>query len=452
MNDVFGYIDEHRQQFIERLQWLCRQPSIAAQNIGIQETARMVAQLMEQVGVKTELYATDGAPVVYGVVGVGPRTLLIYNHYDVQPPEPLGEWQSPPFAAEIRDGKLYARGVADNKGNLVARLSAVEAWLQTRGALPLTVKFVVEGEEETSSEHLYQFVRQHQDLIKADGCLWEAGGKDIQENPGIYMGAKGILYVDLEVTGANRDLHSSQATIVPNAAWRLVWALSTLKDRSENILVDGFYDDVVEPSPDEIEYLRRLAAARDDDLRRRDLGIDQFLLGVSGLQLVKRNLYQPTCTICGIESGYTGPGSKTVLPHRAAAKIDFRLVPNQRPDDIFEKVTRHFAQHGFADVEIRQLGAEHPARTPVDSALARVVQETIPEIYGRGPLVSPLMAATGPMHELSAQFGIPTVGTGCGYAHSNGHAPNENIRLDDFFQHLKHVALLFDRFSAVGEG
>ena len=452
MNDVFGYIDEHRQQFIERLQRLCRQPSIAAQNIGIQETARMVAQLMEQVGIKTELYATDGAPVAYGVVGAGPRTLLIYNHYDVQPPEPLGEWQSPPFAAEIRDGKLYARGVADNKGNLVARLSAVEAWLQTRGALPLTVKFVVEGEEETSSEHLYQFVRQHQDLIKADGCLWEAGGKDIQENPGIYMGAKGILYVELEVTSANRDLHSSQATIVPNAAWRLVWALSTLKDRSENILVDGFYDDVVEPSPDEIEHLRRLAAARDDDLRRRDLGIDQFLLGVSGLQLVKRNLYQPTCTICGIESGYTGPGSKTVLPHRAAAKIDFRLVPNQRPDDIFEKVTRHFAQHGFADVEIRQLGAEHPARTPVDSALARVVQETIPEIYGRGPLVSPLMAATGPMHELSAQFGIPTVGTGCGYAHSNGHAPNENIRLDDFFQHLKHVALLFDRFSAVGEG
>ena len=449
MNDVFGYIDGHRQQFIERLQELCRQPSIAAQNVGIQETARMVAGLMEHIGVKTELYATDGAPVVFGVVGSGPRTLLIYNHYDVQPPEPLGEWHSPPFAAEVRDGKLYARGVADNKGNLVARLSAVEAWLQTRGALPLTVKFVVEGEEETSSAHLYQFVRQHQPLLQADGCLWEAGGKDIQENPGIYMGAKGILYVELEAKGANRDLHSSQATIVPNPAWRLVWALSTLKGRSENILVEGFYDEVVEPSPEEMEHLRRLAAARDDDLRRRDLGIDQFLLGVSGLQLVKRNLYQPTCTICGIESGYTGPGSKTVLPHRATAKIDFRLVPNQRPDDIFEKVKHHLAQHGFADVQIRQLGAEHPARTPVDSALARVVQETIAEIYGREPMVSPLMAATGPMYELTAQFGIPTVGTGCGYAHSNGHAPNENIRLDDFFQHLKHVALLFERFAAV---
>src|SRR5947209_19195715 len=163
MNDVFGYIDEHRQQFIERLQWLCRQPSIAAQNIGIQETARMVAQLMEQVGIKTELYATDGAPVVYGVVGAGPRTLLIYNHYDVQPPEPLGEWQSPPFAAEIRDGKLYARGVADNKGNLVARLSAVEAWLQTRGALSLivNVREEVTDESATTNHHLDVMLHHH---------------------------------------------------------------------------------------------------------------------------------------------------------------------------------------------------------------------------------------------------------------------------------------------------
>ncbi len=448
MKDVFDYIDQHQQQFIERVQWLCRQPSIAAQNVGIRETAGMVQQLMEQVGLKTELYATDGAPVVYGTVGSGPRTLLIYNHYDVQPPEPLDEWVSPPFSPEVRDGKLFARGVADNKGNLVARLCAVEAWLRTRGPLPLTVKFVVEGEEETSSAHLYQFVRQHRDLIQADGCLWEAGGKDIQENLGIYMGAKGILYLELEARGANRDLHSSQAIIVPNPAWRLVWALSTLKDRHEHILVEGFYDEVVEPTAEEMEHLRRLAAARDDDMRRRDLGIDQFLLGVSGLQLVKRNLYQPTCTICGLGSGYTGSGSKTVLPQRAIAKIDFRLVPNQRPDDILDKVKRHLAQQGFADIEVRLLGAEHPARTPVDSALARVVQETAREIYGRDPLVSPLMAATGPMYELTAQFGIPTVGSGAGYAHSNGHAPNENIRLEDFFQHLKHVALLFERFAA----
>jgi len=452
MEDIFGYIDAHLPRFIERVQWLCRQPSIAAQNVGIQETARMVAALMEDAGVRAELYGTDGAPVVYGTVGEGRPTLLIYNHYDVQPPEPLELWESPPFAAEIREGKLYARGAADNKGNLVARLCAVEAWLRTRGRLPLTVKFVVEGEEEVSSAHLHQFVRRYQDLIAADGCIWEAGGKDIQENPGLYTGAKGILYVELEARGANRDLHSSQATIVPNPAWRLVWALSTLKDRHERILIEGFYDEVVEPTPEEMEHLRRIAAQRDDDLRRRDLGLDQFLLGLSGLQLVKRNLYQPTCTICGFGSGYTGPGSKTVLPSRAVAKLDFRLVPNQRPDDILQKLRAHLARHGFADIEVRLLGAEHPARTPVDSVLARVVQETVREIYGRDPIVSPLMAATGPMYELTAQFGIPTVGTGAGYAHSNSHAPNENIRLDDFVQHIKHIALIFERFAQAGDG
>lgn len=447
MEDVFAYIDQHQQKFIERLQWLCRQPSIAAQNVGILETAQMVAQLMQDVGIQTELYATDGAPVVYGTVGSGPRTLLIYNHYDVQPPEPLDLWESPPFAAEVRDGKLYARGAADNKGNLVARLSAVEAWLKTRGSLPLTVKFVVEGEEEVSSAHLHQFVRQHPNLIQADGCLWEAGGQDIQENPGLYMGAKGILYIELEAKGANRDLHSSQATTIPNPAWRLVWALATFKDRYENILIDGFFDDVAEATAEEMEYLRRIAARRDEDVRLRDLGIDHFLLGLSGVQLVRRNLYQPTCTICGIVSGYTGPGSKTVLPSRATAKIDFRLVPNQRPDDILQKVRNHLAQHGYADIEVRLLGAEHPARTPMDSLLSQVIQQTTKEIYGRDPIVSPLMSATGPMYELTAQFGIPTVGTGCGYAHSNGHAPNENIRLEDFFQHLKHVALIFERFA-----
>jgi acetylornithine deacetylase/succinyl-diaminopimelate desuccinylase-like protein len=447
MQDVFAYIDEHLPRFIERLQWLCRQPSIAAQNVGIAETARMVAQLMDEVGVRPELYATDGAPVVYGTAGSGSPVLLIYNHYDVQPPEPLELWESPPFAAEVRDGKLYARGAADNKGNLVARLCAVEAWLRTRGRLPLTVTFVVEGEEEVSSAHLHQFVRQHRDLLQADGCLWEAGGKDIQENPGLYMGAKGILYVELEAHGANRDLHSSQATIVPNPAWRLVWALATLKDRNEQVLIEGFYDDVVEPTPEEMEHLRRLAAQRDDDLRRRDLGLEQFLLGVTGLQLIKRNLFQPTCTICGFGAGYTGPGSKTVLPSRAVAKLDFRLVPNQRPDDIFQKLRTHLNQHGFADIEVRLLGAEHPARTPVDSLLAQVVQQTVKEIYGRDPVVSPLMAATGPMHVLTAQFGIPTVGTGAGYAHSNTHAPNENIRLADFAQHIKHVALIFERFA-----
>src|SRR3989442_4426925 len=314
MKDVFDYIDARRPEFIDSLQWWSRQPSIAAQNVGIRETAQMVAQLMEQIGVRPELYSTDGPPVIYGAVANPPKTLVIYNHYDVQPPEPVEEWHSPPFAAEIRDGKLFARGAADNKGNLVARLCAVEAWLRTRGALPLTVHFVMEGEEEVSSLHLHQFVRTHRDLVQADGCLWESGYKDIQETPEVYMGAKGILYLELEARGANRDLHSSVATIVPNPAWRLVWALSTFKDRHENILIDGFSDDVAEPTAEEVEHLRRLAAGGDDDPPPRDIGIGQFLLGVTGVQLGKRNLFQPTCTIYGFVSGYTSARAETVLP------------------------------------------------------------------------------------------------------------------------------------------
>lgn len=447
MNDVFTYINAHQDEFIGRLQRLCRQPSIAAQNVGMKETAEMVMQLMSEVGVTSKAYGTDGAPVIYGTVGSGPRTLLIYNHYDVQPPDPLDQWHSSPFAAEIRDGKIYARGVSDNKGNLVARLCAIDAWLKTRGTLPLTVNFVVEGEEDISSLHLHQFVAQHRDLLRADGCLWEAGQKDIQENPQIYMGAKGILYLEVEAIGANRDLHSAAATSVPNPAWRLVWALATLKDANEQILIDGFYDDVVGPTVEERGYLERIAARGAEDLRRGDLGIEQFLLGLSGVALVERNLYQPTCTICGIGAGYTGQGSKTVLPSRAIVKLDFRLVPNQRPDDILAKVNRHFVRRGFSDLQVRKLGAEFPASTPVDSHLARVIEQTAKEIYGRDPIVSPRMAATGPMYELTAQFGIPTVGTGCAYAHSNGHAPNENIRIADYFQHLKHVALILDRFA-----
>jgi len=449
--DIYTYIEGHQDEFIRRVQWLCRQPSISSQRVGLEQTAKMVMQLMEEVGVKATAYSTDGAPIIYGTVGSGPRTLLIYNHYDVQPPEPLDQWSSPPFAAEIREGKLYARGAADNKGNLVARLCAVDSWLKTRGALPLTVKFVIEGEEEISSPNLHKFVAKHRDLIQADGCLWEAGGKDIQENPGLYMGAKGILYVEVEALGANRDLHSSTATLVPNPAWRLVWVLATLKDVNERIMIEGFYDDVLPPTPDEMNYLRRIAALRDEEIRRRDLGIDAFLLGVSGVELVTRNLFEPTCTICGFGSGYTGQGSKTVLPSHAVAKLDFRLVPNQRPDDIFTKLVKHFAKHGFADMKVSKLGAEYPARTPVDSDLARVMEQTTRDIYGRDPVISPRMAATGPMYELTAQFGIPTVGSGAAYAHSNNHAPNENIRLADFFLHVKNVALIFERFAAKGE-
>ncbi len=449
MDRVFQYIDAHRAEYVELLRGLCRQPSIAAQGIGLNETAGQVEALMAEAGIRARTIPVEGgAPVVYGEVkGKSPRALLFYNHYDVQPPEPLEEWESEPFGAVIRDDRIYARGVADNKGNLLARVCAVDAMLHALGEIPATARFIVEGEEEIGSVHLPKFVREHPDLVAADACIWEAGYRDIQENIVLALGVKGICYVELEATGANRDLHSSVGTIVPNPAWRLVWALSTFKDRNERILIDGFYDGVLEPTDDEMAQLRRIAPLRDEAAQLRSYGLDRYLLGVSGVELLKRNLFQPTCTICGITSGYGGPGSKTVLPRRAVAKVDFRLVPNQRSEDILKKVKAHLAQHGFADIAVRALGNEEPAKTPLTADIVKVVSEAARRIYNREPLVFPTMAGTGPMHVLTGAQGIPTIGTGVGYANSNGHAPNENVRIADYIEGIKHIAMVLHLFA-----
>ena len=449
MDRVFQYVDAHRVEYVELLRGLCRQPSIAAQGIGLHETAGQVEALMAEAGIRARTIPVEGgAPVVYGEVkGKSPRALLFYNHYDVQPPEPLEEWESEPFGAVIRDDKIYARGVADNKGNLMARICAVDAMLHALGEVPATARFIVEGEEEIGSVHLPRFVRDHADLIAADACIWEAGYRDIQENIVLALGVKGICYLELEATGANRDLHSSVGTIVPNPAWRLVWALSTFKDRNERILIEGFYDNVLEPTEDEMAQLRRIAPLRDEAAQLRSYGLDRYLLGVSGVELLKRNLFQPTCTICGITSGYGGPGSKTVLPRRAVAKVDFRLVPNQRSEDIVKKVKAHLAQHGFADIAVRALGNEEPAKTPLTADIVKVVSEAARRIYKREPLVFPTMAGTGPMHVLTGAQNIPTIGTGVGYANSNGHAPNENIRIADYIEGIKHIAMVLHLFA-----
>lgn len=450
MDDLFRYIDAHSEAFIGDLQRLCRQPSISAQGIGLQECADLLAAQMQARGITSRLEPVPGGPplVVAEVPGDSPRTLLIYEHYDVQPADPLEEWESDPFGAEIRDGKLYARGAQDTKGNIMARLAAVEAWLRVRGRLPVTVKFLIEGEEEVGSPHLAEVLRARPDLVRADACLWESGAKDHRDVPTIYLGVKGICYVELEASGARQDLHSSVGAIVPNPAWRLVWALATLKDIGEHVLIPGFYDDVVEPTPAELAQLQRIAAQRDDEMIRRELGIPAFINGLTGVELLKRSLFQPTCTVCGLTAGYQGPGSKTVLPRRASVKIDFRLVPNQHPADILAKLRQHLERQGFGDLEVRPFGMEEPYRTPFDAPIVEVVAETAEEVYGTPPIILPTMAATGPMHVVCGQFGTPAVGTGIGHARANTHGPNEHIRLADFIQGIKHVAFILERFGA----
>jgi acetylornithine deacetylase/succinyl-diaminopimelate desuccinylase-like protein len=431
MKDFLQIIEQRKDIYLEWLIRLCRQPSIAAQNVGMAQTAQLTEQLLQEIGVETRQIPTSGYPVVYGEIGSGAKTLVFYNHYDVQPPEPLELWDFEPFGAEIHNGTLFARGVADNKGNVVARIAAVDVYLRARGKLPERVKFIIEGEEEIGSVHLEEFVSHHQDLIKADACIWEAGYTDPTGRPSVYLGAKGMLYVELAAQQANVDLHSSWGTVVPNAAWYLLEALQTLRNAGGRVLIPGFYDRVKAPSGADIEALQRMNF--DEASYRQQFGLTEFKNGLTGLELVTEHIFQPTCTICGIWSGYTGPGTKTVLPHQAKAKLDFRLVPEQDPMEILDLLKKHLAHNGFGNIQIKVLGPEHPARTPTDHPFAKLVADTAREVYRKEPVVYPIMPGTGPMYVLCEQYGqIPTASIGVGNSNSRNHAPNENIHLKTF--------------------
>ena len=293
MKSFEDYIEAHKDRFLSELRAFCAQPSIAAQGVGVEEMAALVRERLERLGAEVQLLpVNDGPPIVFGEIGEGKRTLLIYNHYDVQPPDPLEEWESPPFEPTVREGKLFARGVSDNKGDLMARIQAIEAYQATFGKLPLRIKFVVEGEEEVGSPHLADFAAAHVDLLQADGCLWEGGGRDEADRPVLTLGLKGIQYLELRAKGAKADLHSSMATLVPNPAWRLVWALATLKDEEDNITIDGYMDHVVQPTEEELEMLR--AIPFEEEKMRERFGIPEFIRGLTGVEALKRHLYEPT--------------------------------------------------------------------------------------------------------------------------------------------------------------
>jgi acetylornithine deacetylase/succinyl-diaminopimelate desuccinylase-like protein len=446
MNDILAYIDDHLDETIARLQVFCRQPSIAAQGVGMADMAELVHRTLVEAGAQAEVVPTAGYPAALGrFAGTGARTLMFYNHYDVQPPEPLELWDSPPFGAEIRDGCLYARGVADNKGNLVARLAAVEAWRAVRGELPLNVLFVVEGEEEIGSPHLGQFAEENRARLQADGCIWESGYKDTRGRLEILLGVKGILAIELRVRTAGRDLHSASAAIIENPAWRLIWALASLKDQDERIRIPGFYDNV--RPPDARDRAMLAAWDYDEEGHLAEVGTDHFVLGLSGEILKEKLLFHPTCNVCGFHSGYGGPAVKTVLPAEAVAKVDFRLVPDQDPYDLLNKLRAHLDAEGFGDVEVHAEGPEFPARTDPGDPLVGAVVGAARRAYGGEPVVKPLMAATGPMYELCQRWNLPAAGAGIGWAGSRGHSPNENVRLDDLRQGIQHIALIIDEFS-----
>jgi len=442
------YVERHARGFTERLQNLCRMPSVAARGTGMRAIAETVEQSMQRVGIGTRSFRMgSGYPIIYGECGSGPKTFVIYGHYDVQPVGQLTEWSSGPFAATIADGKLYARGAANSKGDLVARLAAVEAYQKTFGKLPVTLRFIVEGEDGLGSPSLYRFTAEHPELLQANGCLWDEGSSDTKENPVVSLGFKGITFLELRAFGARSDLHSKWGTIVPNPAWRLVQALATITSPKGVITIDGFSSHIAPISDEDSEVLK--AIELDEIGLKREFRIGGWVRAMKGQTLVKEHIFGPTCTICGIHTGHTEAGAKTILPSTAMARLDFRLVPDLSAEIVIQLLREHLDVRGFRDIEIIELGSAPLAKSSAKSRVARAVIESTTEVFGKPPVIYPMDPSSGPVGAVCGvcQPPTPVASFGTSYAGSNPHGPNENIRIEDFLRSIKLIGRVIHKVA-----
>ncbi len=433
------YVDRHARTFTERLQAMCRMPSVAARGTGMRVMAETVAQLMQRSGIGTRSFTMgSGYPVIYGECGAGNHKYLVYGHYDVAPVGHLTDWTYGPFASTVVDDKLYARGASNSKGDLVARLAAIEAYQKSFGKLPVCLRFVVEGEDGLGSPSLRRFVEEHSEMLVAEGCIWDEGYKDTKERPVISLGFKGIAFIELHVHGARTDLHSKWGAIVPNPAWRLVQALSTITSPKGVITIDGFSSHLAPISPEDAEALKTVEL--DEAGLKGEFRISHWLRGLKGHALAKEHIFGATCTICGIQTGHTDAGPKTVLPSAAMARLDFRLVPDLTSEIVLRLLREHLDLRGFQDIEIVELASSPYAKSSVASRVARAAIETAEEIYHEPPVVYPLDPSSGPVGAVCGVNTPPTpvVSFGTSHAASNPHGPDENIRLDDFLQSIKY--------------
>ncbi len=453
LKQALDYVSANKENFLRDFRTLLRQPSISAQGKGIEDCARIVKKQMENAGISTRILPEkNGNPVVYGEVRSksSSKTLLLYGHYDVQPPEPLEKWVSGPFEARMQGRKIIARGAADSKNNVVSCIKATESFLETGHDVPLNLKFIFEGEEEIGSPHLPGFIDENKERMKADSVVCYDGDLDETGRAEINLGVKGLLYVELSCKTAKEDLHSSYAPIVPNAAWRLTWALSTIKSPDEKIMVKGWYEDVEPFTPAQSRLVGKIPFRGENLLR--EFGLKKLLKANNNREALKRYLMEPTCTICGFKTGYTGPGSKTVLPGSAMLKLDFRLVYNQNPRKQLELLKNHLKTHGFDDIRVKALGFLEPSRTKPSAPIAKAAARAAKIVYGSNPVIVPRNPASGPDYLFTKRLGMDSIWTGGALpsAYSHAHAPNEYTTVDLFLAGIKYMTAIIDSYAKIG--
>lgn len=435
LSKVSNLIANRKDEYLEQLFTLLKQKSISAQNAGIQECAGLLKGIMEDIGIETSLIETGGHPVVYGEIIEDPErfTLLIYGHYDVQPADPLNEWHSPPFEPTIRDGKIYCRGAGDNKGQLMAQVLAVKTYLDGFSTLPVNIKMVFEGEEESASANLPAFVKEHEDLLQADLVYTSDGPMHDSGAPYILLGVRGMLYVELTAKGAEWDNHSgNKGNIVPNPAWDLIDLLGTMRDRNGRVLIEGFYDNVREPTKTENEIIRKLPFNREQVAEK--IGYEG--LDMDGETYCHKLTMEPTFNIAGFTSGYSGEGSKTIIPSQATLKMDMRLVVDQDPDEIYGKFCNHVKQYA-PDIVVKRLGDMKPSRTPANQDVVKVVTDAVKKSYGTEPVLQPSLGGSLPDYVWTEILKLPSIVVPYANFDEGNHSPNENIGIENFLNGIK---------------
>jgi acetylornithine deacetylase/succinyl-diaminopimelate desuccinylase-like protein len=428
------------------LRQLCQLPASHEHPDGLNAAAEHVAALMRRRGLKSEIIATSGAPVVIGRRnGRSPHTILLYHHYDTAPPGPWRAWNHEPYQLAERDDALYGRGVASGKGPLVAHLAALWALITAEGELPCNVVVVAEGEALIGSPHFGAVISEHRERLKADVCLASGGERDANGQPICYNGAKGLLQSRLTVVGANHTLAAGLAASVPNPIWRLVWALDAIKSSQEEIMIDGFYDDVESPSRAENQALRMMQV--DEAGRLAAWGLSSFLFDMSGPTLVSAESTLPTCNISSL---IVDPHNDlATVPMVAMAMLDFQLVPRQRPQAILELLRAYLKNKQMEDVNVERLPGGYPAAsTPGDHPFIRTVCEAGQQVYGAGLGRLPLGPFALPLFFFSEAFGMPFAIIGCARHDSATYGPNEHIPVLDLVRHGQILIDVLARYNA----
>lgn len=444
---ISRYVDANAERFVTELQRFLRQPSISTVNQGMEACADLLRKELDGLGLETRLLQIDGAfPAVFAATtgGQPKKQLFVYNHYDVQDPDPVEKWTSDPFSADIRSGHIFARGATDDKGNLYANMKALETLKAVLGSVPAGIKLFVEGEEEIGSPHLEAYLQQFADELRADGAIACDRGVHESGRPQMYLGCKGMVRVEISCRRAKRDVHSGQAPLIPSAAWDLIRLLSSMVDEAHHITIPGYLDRVQAPTEEELALIKTIPLAL--NAYKAEYGVERLVCpDKDGEELVRELLYRPTCNISGIKSGWTGECGKTIVPCEAWVRLDLRLIRDMTPEDAVEKITRFVERSPYGPFDIHAVPSIPPYKISPSQELVQIAVRLAKETYGSDPVVWPYLDGTAPFGLFPQYIGgdIFVIGLGAPFSTANTHAPDENISIEQYLTGIKYMANIF---------